>query len=171
MEPTWLLFSGSLYDKTETLFTTGLMLDLSDQEITHITDITHFTHAQGVGRKANGWAKKVIDDATATVEEEEASREESEGVQLIRDCISAVNSQTKHDFFHNTMVPTTARGNKIGGWGLYDAVLALPETQWSIYNFGNKPLTVRRFCKTLKIRGIKRPKGDNVTIDGHPVKG
>jgi hypothetical protein len=150
---------------------------LTDDELktfvnTPITDFTHFTGPGGIGRKnENGWAQCVQDDATEELKEAETSGEESDGIQLIRDCITAVNSQSEYGFFHNTMVPTTGKGNKVGGWGLFDAVLALPETQWSTFNFGHKSLTLREFCRMLKIRGIKRPPGDVVTINGQTVKG
>jgi energy-coupling factor transporter ATP-binding protein EcfA2 len=168
LEPIWLPFSGSLYDKTETLYTTGLMLDFTDEEL-KITDFTSFT---GFAGTRGVWSQQVVDDATEELQETEDNREESDGIQLIRDCITAVDSQTEYGFFgDNTCVPTTAKGNQVGGWALYDAVLALPESPWSTYNFGHKPITITEFCKMLKIRGVKRPRNNVVTIKGHAVRG
>jgi hypothetical protein len=67
IEPEWIPLSGSMYDKTETLYTTGVMLDLQDdqlKEFTPSTPFTTFTGARGVGK----WAQSVLDDAKATLE-------------------------------------------------------------------------------------------------------
>jgi hypothetical protein len=160
-------FSGSLYDKTETLVTTGQMLDLTDENVTHFTDATHFTHLRG-------WGKMVIEDAVEGLKEAQVNEEESDGLQLIRDCITAINGQREYGFFHNSLVPTTTKDNKLGGWALYDAVIDMPEAKWATYNFGHKPITIREFCKMLTSRGIKRPGKDNdgvIRIREHTVRG
>jgi hypothetical protein len=59
----------------------------------------------------------------------------------------------------------------VGGKGLYDLVLALPEAKWSTYNFGHKPITIQEFCFMVTNMGVERPKGNVVTVNGHTVKG
>jgi hypothetical protein len=158
----------SLFDKTEPLVTTGRMLDITDHNISafieNVTGVTRVTDVTAVGR----WEKQVLKDALSELDDVE-DKETSDGVQLLRDCINVVNEQTEYDFFMNTKVPSTA--NDTFNWGLYSAVMALPEAKWSTYNYGGKPLSQTQFWDMLKKRGVKRPGGGTVRIGRGAAKG
>ena len=82
--------------------------------------------------------------------------------------VLVVNSQREYDFFCKTKVPTRISSDL--PWGIYTAVLDLPETKLGTYNYG-KPLTEKQFWDMLKYRGVERPSGNNVRIGSFTCKG